>query len=217
MNSLVTTEITHMFAKKVVKTEEKPITSLTLSEIQSELTDIPRRMELLKADRDQWSNAPLSREELRAKVNSWFSNVAAQGAEDLLSRLKTSGFMKKVGGDLDPAILLNGTSQVWQSRAVDAQGIVTVFAPLIGGFLNDWVSALPDSEVGCTTAAERDSHLARIDLERQSLVARRNALRQTLDDAARCADASIDLHALTRGGSPGGLNLERIEQKVFER
>ena len=205
-----------MFAKKAVKTEVKPIADLTLSEIQAELTDIPRRMDLLKAERDQWSSAPLSREELRQKVSSWFSGVAAQGAEDLLSRLKESGFMRKIDSNPDPAILLNGSAKVWQSRTVDAQGVATIFSPLIGQFLNDWVSSLPDTEVGGTTAAERDSQLERIELERQSLIARRNALRQTLDDAVRCADAPIDLHALTRGGSPGGLNLERIEQKIFE-
>jgi len=205
-----------MLSKKVVKTEEKPIADLTLAEIQSELAAIPRRMELLKAERDQWSSAPLSREELRAKVNSWFSNVAAQGAEDLLSRLKESGFLRKIESNPDPAILLNGSAKVWQSRTVDAQGIAAVFSPLIGQFLNDWVSSLPDTEVGGTTAAERDAHLARVDLERQSLVARRNALRQILNDTAASADAPVDLHALTRGGSPGGLNLERIEQKIFE-
>ena len=199
------------------KTEVKPISDLTLAEIQSELAAIPRRMELLKAERDQWANAPLSREELRAKVNNWFAGVAAQGAEDLLGRLKESGFLRKIESNPDPAILLNGSAKVWQSRTVDAQGIVTVFAPLLAGFLNDWVSSLPESEVSGTTAAERDSHLARIDLERQSLVARRNALRQTLDDAARCADAVVDVIEITKGGSPGGLNLERIEQKIFER
>jgi len=60
---------------------------------------------------------------------------------------------------------------------VDSRNLCVIFAPLIGQFLDDWVSSLPESEVGGTTAAERDSHLARIDLERQSLVARRNALR----------------------------------------
>ena len=204
-----------MFAKKAAVTE-KPITSLTLAEIQNELADIPRRMDSLKAERDEWASSPLSREELRQKISSWFSNVAAQGAEDLLSRLKTSGFMKKVGGDLDPAILLNGTSQVWKSNAVDARNLCVIFGPLLAGFLDSWVSALPESEVGGTTAAERDANLARIDLERQSLVARRNALRQILNDTAASADAPVDLHALTRGGSPGGLNLERIEQKIFE-
>lgn len=204
-----------MLSKKTAVTE-KPISALTLAEIQNELSDIPRRMELLKAERDQWSSAPLSREELRAKVNSWFSNVAAQGAEDLLSRLKESGFLRKIESNPDPAILLNGSAKVWQSRTVDAQGIVTVFAPLLAGFLNDWVSSLPESEVGGTTAAERDANLARVDLERQSLVARRAALRQTLDDAARCADAPIDLHALTRGGSPNNLDLSHLERKVFE-
>ena len=201
---------------KAVKTEVKPISDLTLAEIQAELGDIPRRMELLKAERDQLASSPLSREELRQKISSWFSNVAAQGAEDLLSRLKTSGFMKKVGGDLDPAILLNGTSQVWKSNAVDARNLCVIFGPLLAGFLDSWVSALPESEVGGTTAAERDANLARVDLERQSLVARRNALRQILNDTAASADAPVDLHALTRGGSPGGLNLERIEQKIFE-
>jgi len=204
-----------MLSKKTAVTE-KPITSLTLAEIQSELTDIPRRMELLKADRDQWSNAPLSREELRAKVNSWFSNVAAQGAEDLLSRLKTSGFLKKVDSNPDVGILTNGSSQVWKSNSVDAVGLCVIFSPLIGQFLNDWVSSLPDTEVGGTTAAERDSRLAEIDLARQSLVARRNALRQVLSDTAASADAQIDLHALTRGGSPGGLDIARIEEKIFQ-
>ena len=205
-----------MFAKKAAVTE-KPITSLTLAEIQNELADIPRRMDSLKAERDEWASSPLSREELRQKISSWFSNVAAQGAEDLLSRLKESGFLRKIESNPDPAILLNGSAKVWQSRTVDAQGIATIFSPLIGQFLNDWVSSLPDSEVGCTTAAERDANLARVDLERQSLVARRNALRQTLDDAARCADAPLDIQELTKGGRPGGLDLERIEQKIFER
>lgn len=204
-----------MLSKKTAVTE-KPISALTLAEIQNELSDIPRRMELLKAERDQWSSAPLSREELRAKVNSWFSNVAAQGAEDLLSRLKESGFLRKIESNPDPAILLNGSAKVWQSRTVDAQGIVTVFAPLLAGFLNDWVSSLPESEVGGTTAAERDANLARVDLERQSLVARRNALRQTLDDAARCADAVVDVIEITKGGRPGNLDIARIEEKIFQ-
>ena len=201
---------------KAVKTEVKPIADLTLAEIQSELAAIPRRMELLKAERDEWASSPLSREELRQKISSWFSNVAAQGAEDLLSRLKTSGFMKKVGGDLDPAILLNGTSQVWKSNAVDARNLCVIFGPLLAGFLDSWVSALPESEVGGTTAAERDANLARVDLERQSLVARRNALRQILNDTAASADSVVDVIEVTRGGRPGGLNLERIEQKIFE-
>ena len=204
-----------MFAKKAAVTE-KPITSLTLAEIQNELADIPRRMDSLKAERDEWASSPLSREELRQKISSWFSNVAAQGAEDLLSRLKTSGFMKKVGGDLDPAILLNGTSQVWKSNAVDARNLCVIFGPLLAGFLDSWVSALPESEVGGTTAAERDANLARVDLERQSLVARRNALRQILNDTAASADSVVDVIEVTRGGRPGGLNLERIEQKIFE-
>ena len=207
-----------MLSKKVVKTEEKPISALTLAEIQNELSDIPRRMELLKAERDQWSSSPLSREELRQKISSWFAGVAAQGAEDLLSRLKESGFLRKLDSkNLDPGILTNGTSQIWQSNVVDARNLCVIFSPIVSDFLNSWISALPDSEVGCTTAAERDARLAEIDLARQSLVARRAALRQTLDDAARSADAPIDLHALTRGGSPGGLDLERIEQKIFER
>lgn len=206
-----------MFAKKAIKTEVKPIADLTLAEIQSELADIPRRMDALKVERDKWANSPLSREELRNKVNGWFSNVAAQGADDLLSRLRESGFMRKIDSNPDPAILLNGSSSVWQSRTVDAQGIVTVFAPLIGGFLNDWVSSLPESEVGGTTAAERDSQLERIELERQSLIARRNALRQVLSDTAASADAVVDVQEITKGGRPGGLDLERIEQKIFER
>ena len=201
---------------KAVKTEVKPIADLTLAEIQSELADIPRRMDTLKAERDQWSATPLSRGELRQKISSWFSNVAAQGAEDLLSRLKESGFLRKIESNPDPAILLNGSAKVWQSRTVDAQGIATIFSPLIGQFLNDWVSSLPDSEVGGTTAAERDAHLARVDLERQSLVARRNALRQILNDTAASADSVVDVIEVTRGGRPGGLNLERIEQKIFE-
>ena len=204
-----------MFSKKA-KIEEKQIADLTLAEIQSELTDIPRRMDTLKIERDQWANSPLSREELRQKVNSWFAGVAAQGADDLLSRLKTSGFLKKVDSNPDPAILLNGTSAVWQARAVDAQGIVTVFAPLIGSFLNDWVSSLPDSEVSNTTAAERDSQLSRIDLERQSLVSRRNALRQVLSDTAASADAVVDVQEITRGGRPGNLDIARIEEKIFQ-
>ena len=206
-----------MLSKKSVKTEVKPIADLTLAEIQSELADIPRRMELLKAERDQWSSAPLCRGELRQKISSWFAGVAAQGAEDLLSRLKESGFLRKIESNPDPAILLNGSAKVWQSRTVDAQGIATIFSPLIGQFLNDWVSSLPDSEVGGTSAAERDAQLERIELERQSLIARRNALRQTLDDAARIADAPLDIQELTKGGRPGGLDLERIEQKIFER
>ncbi len=205
-----------MFAKKAVKTEVKPIAELTLAEIQSELADIPRRMDTLKADRDQWANSPLSREELRAKVNNWFAGVAAQGADDLLSRLKTSGFMRKIDANPDPAILLNGSSAVWQSRAVDAVGIVTVFAPLIGSFLNDWVSSLPDSEVSNTTAAERDSQLERIELERQSLIARRNALRQLLNDTAASADAVVDVYEVTKGGRPGNLDIARIEEKIFQ-
>ena len=205
-----------MFAKKSVKTEVKPISDLTLAEIQAELGDIPRRMELLKAERDQLANSPLSREELRQKVSAWFAGVAAQGAEDLLSRLRESGFMRKIDSNPDPAILLNGSSAVWQSRAVDAQGIVTVFAPLIGGFLNDWVSALPESEVGGTTAAERDANLARIDLERQSLVARRNALRQILNDTAASADSVVDVIEITKGGRPGNLDVARIEEKIFQ-
>ena len=205
-----------MFSKKTAVTE-KPITALTLAEIQSELADIPRRMDALKVERDKWASAPLSREELRSKVNSWFAGVAAQGADDLLSRLRESGFMRKLDANPDPAILLNGTSAVWQSRAVDAQGIVTVFAPLIGSFLNDWVSSLPESEVGGTSAAERDAQLERIELERQSLVARRNALRQTLDDAARIADAVVDVIEITKGGRPGNLDIARIEEKIFER
>ena len=207
-----------MFAKKAVKTEVKPIAELTLSEIQSELTDIPRRMDTLKIERDKWSNSPLSREELKQKVSAWFSAVAAQGAEDLLSRLKESGFLKKLDSkNLDPGILTNGTSQIWQSNVVDSRNLCVIFAPLIGQFLSDWISSLPESEVGGTTAAERDANLARVDLERQSLVARRNALRQTLDDAARCADAVVDVQEITKGGRPGGLDLERIEQKIFER
>ena len=202
---------------KAVKTEVKPIADLTLAEIQSELAAIPRRMELLKAERDHWSNSPLSREELRQKVSAWFAGVAAQGAEDLLSRLRESGFMRKIDSNPDPAILLNGSAKVWQSRAVDAQGIATVFAPLLAGFLNDWVSSLPESEVGGTTAAERDARLAEIDLARQSLIARRNALRQVLSDTAASADAPLDIQEITRGGRPGGLDLERIEQKIFER
>ena len=118
--------------------------------------------------------------------------------------------------NLDPGILTNGTSQIWQSNVVDARNLCVIFSPIVSDFLNSWISALPESEVGGTTAAERDANLARIDLERQSLVARRNALRQILNDTAASADAPIDLHTLTRGGSPGGLNLERIEQKIFE-
>ena len=206
-----------MLSKKTAVTE-KPITSLTLAEIQSELADIPRRMDTLKAERDQWSATPLSREELRQKVSAWFAGVAAQGAEDLLSRLKESGFLKKLDSkNLDPGILTNGTSQIWQSNVVDARNLCVIFSPIVSDFLNSWISALPESEVGGTTAAERDSQLERIELERQSLVARRNALRQTLDDAARCADAPLDIQELTKGGRPGGLDLERIEQKIFER
>ena len=205
-----------MFSKKAVKTEVKPIADLTLAEIQSELADIPRRMDTLKAERDQWANSPLSREELRQKVNSWFAGVAAQGADDLLSRLRESGFMRKVDSNPDPAILLNGSAKVWQSRAVDAQGIVTVFAPLIGSFLNDWVSSLPDSEVSNTTAAERDSQLERIELERQSLIARRDALRQLLNDTAASADAVVDVYEVTKGGRPGNLDIARIEEKIFQ-
>ena len=202
---------------KAVKTEVKPIADLTLAEIQSELAAIPRRMELLKAERDQLASSPLSREELRQKVSAWFAGVAAQGAEDLLSRLKESGFLRKLDSkNLDPGILTNGTSQIWQSNVVDARNLCVIFSPIVSDFLNSWISALPESEVGGTTAAERDANLARIDLERQSLVARRNALRQILNDTAASADAPIDLHTLTRGGSPGGLNLERIEQKIFE-
>jgi len=205
-----------MLSKKTAVTE-KPITSLTLAEIQSELGDIPRRMELLKAERDQLASSPLSREELRQKVSAWFAGVAAQGAEDLLSRLKESGFLRKLDSkNLDPGILTNGTSQIWQSNVVDARNLCVIFSPIVSDFLNSWISALPESEVGGTTAAERDANLARVDLERQSLVARRNALRQILNDTAASADAPIDLHTLTRGGSPGGLNLERIEQKIFE-
>ena len=205
-----------MLSKKTAVTE-KPITSLTLAEIQSELADIPRRMDTLKAERDQWSATPLSREELRQKVSAWFAGVAAQGAEDLLSRLKESGFLKKLDSkNLDPGILTNGTSQIWQSNVVDSRNLCVIFAPLLAGFLNDWVSSLPDSEVGCTTAAERDAHLARVDLERQSLVARRNALRQTLDDAARCADAVVDVIEITKGGRPGNLDIARIEEKIFQ-
>jgi len=86
-----------MFAKKA-KPQETPISDLTIAEIQSELSDIPRRMELLKAERDQWASAPLSREELRQKVSAWFAGVAAQGAEDLLSRLKESGVTSRARG-----------------------------------------------------------------------------------------------------------------------
>jgi len=206
-----------MLSKKTAVTE-KPIADLTLAEIQSELAAIPRRMELLKAERDQLANSPLSREELRQKVSAWFAGVAAQGAEDLLSRLKESGFLRKLDSkNLDPGILTNGTSQIWQSNVVDARNLCVIFSPIVSDFLNSWISALPDSEVGCTTAAERDANLARVDLERQSLVARRNALRQTLDDAARCADAVVDVIEITKGGRPGNLDIERIEQKIFER
>ena len=204
-----------MLSKKTAVTE-KPISALTLAEIQNELSDIPRRMELLKAERDKWASSPLSREELRQKVNSWFSNVAAQGADDLLSRLKTSGFMRKVDSNPDVGILTNGSSQVWKSNSVDAVGLCVIFSPIVADFLNSWVSSLPESEVGGTTAAERDSQLERIELERQSLIARRNALRQILNDTAASADAVVDVYEITKGGRPGGLDLERLEQKAFE-
>ena len=205
-----------MLAKKT-KSEEKPIRDLSLGEIQAELASIPRRVDSLKAARDQWSAMPLSREELRAKVKDWFAGVTAQGADDLLARLKSSGFMRENDSNPDPAILLNGSSSTWQSRAVDAQGIATIFSPLIGAFLNSWVDSLPDEEVGAVTAAERDAELARIDLERQGLIARRTALKQILSDTAASADAPLDVQELTRGGMPGNLDLNKIEQKVFER
>lgn len=205
-----------MFAKKAVKTEEKAISDLTLAEIQAELSGIPRKMDALKAERDQWSAMPLSREELRAKVRGWFAGATSEGAENLLSRLKNSGFLQKLDSNPDPAILLNGSSVTWQSRQVDAQGIVTIFSPLIAGFLDEWVSSLPESEVGKTTAAERDAQLERIELERQSLIARRNTLRQILNDTAASADAVVDVQEITKGGRPANLDLSRIEQKIFE-
>ena len=207
-----------MFAKKVLKIEEKPIRDLSLAEIESELQGIPLKLAELKNQRDALAAQPLSRSELQEKVASWFGGVVAEGSSDLLSRLRESGFLHKVSsGNPDPGILTNGSSSTWQSNKVDSRNLVTIFSPLISDFLSRWIASLPEDSVGQTTSTERDSRLAELDLQRAALVERRNSLRSLLRAIEAASDAPIDLHALTRGGSPGGLDLERIEQKIFER
>lgn len=195
--------------------KQKPDSELTLSEISNELRSIPTRLGELKIARDKWVNMPLSRAELHEKAKEWFSQKTEKGASDLIARLRNSGFL--TGGDLpDPAILLNGSSGFWESNKVDAQGIVTIFAPIIARFVSDWVAALPESEVGTATRDERDAAIASIDDERAALIDRRAKLKRLLADADSAAtQPGFNPASMLKGGAVT-VDFERLERKFFE-
>ena len=200
----------------MTKKPQKLDSELTLNEIANELQSIPIRLAELKSERDKWASMPLTRAELHEKAKAWFAQKTETGAADLLARLKNSGFMT-TDEMPDLAILLNGSASSWRGGAVDAQNVGVIFAPLLGQFVNDWVSALPESEVGTATRDECAAALAAIDNERAQLVERRARLKRLLIDADTAATTpGFDPIKMQSGGRVANLDVERLEQKFFQ-
>ena len=196
---------------------KKDDADLTLREAESLLGDFFSRLQEIKAESIHLRQQRPTRSEVSETLSRWLDRQAESSGQILFNRLIDSGFLADGDNHTAPGILFAEGPVGWESQGVTAAGLIPFILPAIRGYLENWLTTIPDTELGEIPRASIDAQLAALESERQSILQRRAALQKfvrQVESAGRIPAA--DKKAMTLGGSLADPDFnERLEHKFF--
>lgn len=197
--------------------QPKKDADLTLAEAEALLSSFYGRLTAIKAESIALRQQRPTRAEIAENLNSWLDRVVSQGGETLFSRLDNAGFLGEADSATAPGILFSQSPVAYSNQEVTAAGLIPFIAPAIRVFLESWLAAIPDAELGQVPGAERESRLIELESERQNILARRSALQSTIRkvESAGKIPAQVAKDMVIGGTLTAPDVGERLENKFF--